>query len=134
MFTLSLSTREGISQVLSQISGMLPRVGVLSICAYREYGEFGGNLQWLELLRPFTAVKALSVQAKLSRSVALALKDVTGARAAEVLPALELLCLKNRSVTHVKEFVAARQNMGRPVTFVGKIREFQERLEPGVAE
>ncbi|KAH9160763.1 hypothetical protein EDB89DRAFT_1375053 [Lactarius sanguifluus] len=130
----TLSTRGGISQVLSQISGMLPSVGVLSICAYREYGEFGDDLQWLELLRPFTAVKALSVQAKLSRSVALALKDVTGARAAEVLPALELLCLKNRSVTHVKEFVAARRNMGRPVTFVDKIRKFQERLEPGVVE
>ncbi len=90
----------------------------------------GPDTLWLELLRPFTAVKALSVQERLSWGVALALKDVTGARAAEVLPALELLCLENRSVTYVNEFVAARQNMGRPVTFIDKVREFQERLEP----
>src|SRR6266702_67544 len=123
----TLSARGGTSQVLGQISGLLSGVDRLSISAY---DGLGPDTLWLELLRPFTAVKALSVQERLSWGVALALKDVTGARAAEVLPALELLCLENRSVTYVNEFVAARQNMGRPVTFVDKVREFQERLDP----
>jgi hypothetical protein len=37
-------------------------------------------------------------------------------------------------VTSVKDFVAARRNVGRPVTVINKKREFQKRLEPGVTK
>lgn len=79
-------------------------------------------------------MKALGVQEEHSRRVALALKNVTGARAAEVLPALELLCLENRPVSSVKEFVAARRNVGRPLTFINKGREFRERIKYNISE
>ncbi len=128
---------EGIGQVLSQISGMLSNVDRLFISSVfpRYYdGELGNGIRWLELFHPFTAVKALSVEDRLSDHVILALKDVTGARAAEVLPALELLCLEKRPVASVKEFVAARQNVGRPVTFISKVKEFKKRLGPNVRE
>ena len=126
---------EGISQALSQISGMLSDVDRLSISPeFTGYGGLGNGIRWLEFLRRFNAVKVLTVQDDLSRHVALALKNVTGASAAEVLPALELLFLENRSVRSVEEFVAARWNAGRPVTFINKESEFQERLGSGVAE
>ena len=126
---------EGISQALSQISGMLSDVDRLSISPeFTGYGGLGNGIRWLEFLHRFNAVKVLTVQDDLSRHVALALKNVTGASAAEVLPALELLFLENRSVRSVEEFVAARWNAGRPVTFINKESEFQERLESRVAE
>jgi hypothetical protein len=48
----------------------------------------GDGIRWLELFRPFTATKALSVDDELSSYIPLALKNVTSDRAAEVLPAL----------------------------------------------
>lgn len=57
-----------------------------------------------------------------------ALQNVTGERAAEVLPALELLFLENGPVRSVKDFVVARQNMGRHVTVIYEERVFPERL------
>jgi hypothetical protein len=126
----TLSTRdEGMSRVLSDIAGVLSDVDRLSIgLAFTEYGRPGGNVQWLELLQPFTAVGSLSVRAGLSQRVALALKNLTGVGAAEVMPALELLCLEDLPVTSVGKFITARRKVGRPVTFVNKECEFQERL------
>ena len=126
---------ERISRALSQISGILSNVDRLSISSeFTGYGGLGSGIRWLEFLRQFTAVKVLTVQVDLSRRVALALKNVTGASAAEVLPALKLLFLENRSLSSVAEFVAARWNAGRPVDFINKESEFQGRLESGVAE
>src|SRR6266702_2508404 len=121
---------EGISQVLNQISAMLFNVDRLFINPmYAEDDELTYEIRWLELLRPFTAVKVLSVQDDLSYYVALAFRRVTGEEAAEVLPALELLFLENEPVTSVMEFVAARQNTGRPLTFINMGNEFPERFE-----
>lgn len=118
----TLSTRdEGMSRVLSEIAGMLYDVDRLSVgSAFTNYRGLGSSIRWLDLLRPFTAVRSLSVQDGLSQHVALALEDVIGVGAAEVMPALELLRLEKRPVTSVGKFIAARQNVGRPVTFVNK--------------
>ena len=133
-FKLSIQD-EGISQVLGQICGILSNVDRLFIgSGDTEYDELGDDIQWLQLLRTLTAVKALSVQDELSHHVVLTLRYVTGERAAEVLPALELLCLQNWPVESVEKFVTARQNVGRPVTFINTVRELQERLESNVSE
>ncbi len=50
-----------------------------------------------------------------------------------MLPALELLCLEDQPVKSVKEFVAARRNVGRPVTFISKGSEFPESPEPDIS-
>lgn len=118
-------------EVFSQISCILSNVDRLFISS--EFPGLGNTIRWLEVLHPFTAVKALSVQGEHSRRVALALKNVTGVWAAEVLPALELLCLENRSVSSVKQFIAARRNVGRPVTFISKGSEFRERLKLNIS-
>jgi hypothetical protein len=133
LFKLSVQD-EGINQVLGQICAMLSNVDRLFISSDDEqtkYKELSDEILWLQLLRPFTAVKALSIQNGLTRHVAFALQNVTGKRAAEVLPALELLCLQNFSgpMAYVEKFVEARRNVGRPVTFINQMGELQERLE-----
>jgi hypothetical protein len=138
--SFKLSTRDtriGQVEVFSQISGMLSNVDRLFISS--EFLRYGGNqggntIRWLAVLHPFIAVKALDVEEEHSQRVALALKNVTGARAAQVLPALELLCLEYQPVSSVKKFVAARRNMGRPVTFISKGSEFRERLKHIISE
>jgi hypothetical protein len=128
-FKLSIQNT-GIYQVLSQIPNMLLTVDRLFINpGIPGYSGLGHNLEWLELLYPFTTVKALIVQEEISQRVAIALRSVTLARAAEVLPALEILCLENRRVTSVKEFVDARRIVCLPVTFISKGDEFRERLK-----
>jgi hypothetical protein len=132
-FTLSIQD-EGINQVLGQICSILSNVDRLFISSGDiECNELGDEILWLQLLRPFTAVKTLSVQNSLSHHVAFALQHVTGERAAKVLPALEMLCLQNWPMAYVEKFVAARQNVGRPVAFINQMRELQERLEAGVS-
>jgi hypothetical protein len=128
-FKLSVQD-EGINQVLRQICGMLTNVDRLSISSgvTEYYSELGDDILWLQLLRPFTAVKALSVQAGLSRHVVIALKNLTGEMAAEVLPALELLFLQKWPMAYLDKFVAARQDVGHPVTVINKRSEFRERL------
>jgi hypothetical protein len=120
-----------ISQALSQISGMLSNMDHLYITShYFEYEQLSGNIQWLELLHPFNAVKALSVQYKLSPHIALALNSVTEDWAAEILPALEWLYLEHQAATSVEKFLAIRQS----VTFFHCERDFRERLESNVIE
>ncbi|KAH9167661.1 hypothetical protein EDB89DRAFT_107504 [Lactarius sanguifluus] len=123
--------REAVGQVVSQISPMLS-VDRLSIHSCIEHT--GGGIPWLVLFYQFTSVKALSVHDDLSWNIHLALDDVTGDRAAEVLPALELLRLHGRHKPaksmegFAGKFVTARQNVGRPVTVVDE-EEFEKRLD-----
>ena len=49
------------------------------------------NSQWLEVLRPFTAVKDLYVSLNLTPRIAPALKELVGEMATEVLPTLRTL-------------------------------------------
>jgi len=124
-FSLWIQEEDAIGQMLSQISAtnMLSNVDHLSIHQVRD--ELGHNIRWLELFRPFTAVTALIVYG-LSWEILLALNNVTEERAAEVLPALELLCLKGEPVASLEAFCAARQNVGRPVTVINEERVFHD--------
>lgn len=80
------------------------------------------NAQWLAILRPFTAVKDLYVSEGFISHVPLALKDLTGERATEVLPALRNLYLRGLPCfgtvrIAVEAFVFARERSGHPVAF-----------------
>jgi hypothetical protein len=120
---------DAVGQVVNQLSALLFDVDRLFITSVMgEEEDLGDRIPWLELLRPFTAVKALSVVDELTDHISLALNSVTGERATEVLPALELLFFENQKVASIKKFVAARQNVGCPVAFIDDKSEFQERL------
>ena len=78
------------------------------------------NGQWLELFRPFTAVKYLSVFSYFMPYIAPALKELVGERVTEVLPALQTLQLygplpPGPAQETIDQFVAARQLAGHPI-------------------
>jgi len=79
------------------------------------------DIQWLDLLRPFTSVKNLGLSKDSVPFVAPALQELSGERVTEVLPTLENHFLERPQPSGpVKEaigkFIAARQLAGFPVT------------------
>ena len=76
--------------------------------------------QWLELLRPFTAVKNLYLLGDCQPGMASALQDLVGDRTTEVLPLLQNIFLERfepsgRFRGGIGQFVAARQLSGHPI-------------------
>jgi hypothetical protein len=77
-------------------------------------------MQWLDIFRPFTAVKKLYVSHEFAHYIAPALQQLVGERTTDVLPALESLFLEKLPPSGpVQEafgqFIAARQLFGHPV-------------------
>lgn len=78
------------------------------------------NVQWLELLHPFTTVKALYLSRDIAARIAPALGELVGPRATEVLPALQGLFLEDLHPSKpvqeaVDKFVTTRQLSNRPI-------------------
>ena len=81
------------------------------------------NTLWLELLRPFAAMKNLYLDERIAERITPALQELVGARTTEVLPTLENIFLKRPQVgpsilfqEGIEKFFAARQLTNRPVT------------------
>jgi hypothetical protein len=79
------------------------------------------DIQWLELLHPFTSVKNLHLSKYSVPFVAPALQELSGERVPEVLPALQNLFLAESQPSKpvkeaIEKFIAARQLSGFPVT------------------
>jgi hypothetical protein len=77
--------------------------------------------RWMELFRPFTAVKCLYISQEFAVCIAPSLQELVGERVMEVLPALETLFLEGPSEPiQVREaigkFAAARRLSGRPIS------------------
>ncbi|KAN0136057.1 hypothetical protein V8E53_006218 [Lactarius tabidus] len=111
-----------LTQILAQSPAMVSNVDHLSIDDIGPqlkpcWDDGMNNTDWLELLRPFTAVKTLHGSQELAGHIALALDNVGGEMTAEVLPALTLLSLGDQPVRFVETFLAVRQLSGHPVTF-----------------
>jgi len=81
-------------------------------------------IQWREFLHPFATVKKMTLQDEASvRLVVPALRELSGERAIEVLPALQNLSLTTSGSSPsrplkeaIEEFIATRQLDGHPVT------------------
>jgi hypothetical protein len=78
------------------------------------------NTEWLDLLRPFTAVKNLYLSQRISPRIALALEELTGGRTTEVLPALQNVLLEGFRPSEpvqkgIEQFISARQFINHPV-------------------
>ena len=118
-----------ISQILSQFSTTLFSVVHLKLELELGRGvqfESTDDVEWLLLLHQFPTIQTLHVSGKLAVHLSLALEDVAGGMAAEVLPSVDLIWLAGR---RIKKFVAARSLSGRPVTIISTIKEFNKRLE-----
>ena len=76
---------------------------------------------WLELLRPFTAVKNLYLSGAFASRIAPVLQELVGERTTEVLPALETIYVEESRTwgafqIGIEKLIAARQLSGCPIT------------------
>ena len=74
------------------------------------------NTEWLNFLRPFTAVKNLYLSKKSSARIAPALQELAGGRTTEVLPALKKVILEGSQPSEgIAQFISARRLISYPV-------------------
>jgi hypothetical protein len=93
---------------------------LLEIFMGRNWQDDMENVQWVELLHPFTSMKDLLLHNESIQHVALALEQLAEESVTEALPALKNLFLWGpqppKSVkAMIGKFIAARQLYGRPV-------------------
>ena len=115
---------ESMAQVCSQLSPLLSHVEQLDIRENSPRDTLRGNgidpTQLLELFHPFLAVQDLRIYDDLRPLVARALQDLTGERAAEVLPTLGTIFFYGWSLSvsiqeDMQPFIVARQHSDHPV-------------------
>ena len=113
-----------VTQICNEDFPLLSQVERLDICETPSMELAGKNevdsSQWLELLRPFNAVRTLYMSERLEPLVAAALRELTGERTMEVLPALENVSLDGLEPSGsardaMGSFIAARQLSHHPV-------------------
>jgi hypothetical protein len=113
-----------IAQVCSSCLSLLSTLERLEIRHFRQgWQDNIENVQWLELLHPFTSVKQMVLHKKIVGLVALSLQELTGERVTDVLPALQSLVLKGTLRSGpikmaIAQFVAARQISGHPIAIL----------------
>jgi hypothetical protein len=78
------------------------------------------NMQWLELLQPFTAVKSIYLSKEFSPRILPALQELVGRRTRGVLPILQNIFLEELEPSGpvqeaIAQFVAARQVTNHPI-------------------
>jgi hypothetical protein len=86
------------------------------------------HMLWLELLRPFTAVKNLYLSKEVASCIVPVLQELVGGRITGVLPALENIFLEGLQPLGplqegIEKFVAARQLSGHPITVSPFLRD-----------
>lgn len=102
----------------------LPTLESLHIVAYpylqQQRWDRVENAQWLELLRPFVAVKNLHLSKEVTLRIAPALQELVGERTTEVFPTLQNVFLEELLPTGpdynaIMQFATARRLSGHPV-------------------
>ena len=97
------------------------RLGVFTeeLFSELEWKENVEDNQWLELLRPFTAVKNFYLSEEFQPDMASALQELVGGRTTEVLPSLQNILARSEPLGAFQEaigqFVAARRLSGHPI-------------------
>jgi hypothetical protein len=108
-------------QMCSQLFPLLSSVERLNIeCRDIDPLDDVDHMQWLEIFRPFIAVQSLHIGG-LNGFIAPALRELTGVRVMEVLPALHSLFVTDPDPSGsvrqaIEPFITARQLSNRPVT------------------
>jgi hypothetical protein len=109
-----------MSQICKQLSSLLSSVEQLDILGGYNMLFNVDYSQWLEVFRPFAAVRALRISRNMQSPIVSALQELTGQMTKEVLPALDSLYLQeyepSGSAEQVMEpFITARQWSGHPL-------------------
>ncbi|KAH9030268.1 hypothetical protein EDB83DRAFT_2420902, partial [Lactarius deliciosus] len=107
----------GMAQVLNQTSAMLSDVVHLEITFDGPISDWQDDIddeiEWLELFRPFTAVKKLRIYEELVENVTRALEGQTEEAGTEVLPALKLICVQDQRARDMRELIADLRERGK---------------------
>jgi hypothetical protein len=119
----TLDHLSSIAQLCNQSLSLLSGVEQLDVLDSRYFPALQGvmdNTQWLEFVRPFTAVRILRISHSLRRLIVSALQELTGKMATEVLPALDSLYLGGYEQLGpvrqaIRPYITARQVSGHPV-------------------
>ena len=122
-----------LEQVCSSCSPFLSTLKVLYIdyehTHRRSQPDWKDNIEnralWLELLRPFTAVKKLYLSEKIALLIGPALQELVEGRATAVLPTLENIFLRGlesleRAPEGIGRFVATRQSTSHPIAILDR--------------
>ena len=113
-----------MAQLCAQLSASISRVEQLDVrkgcISGSRWPEDMECTQWLELFDPFVAVEMLRIQ-KLGQLVVPALGELTGERAADVLPVMRSLSLRGLEATKpikddLRPFLSARKSCNHPVS------------------
>ena len=113
-----------IAQICSSSLSLVTSLECLYVCEKEDlqscWQDDIENVQWLELLRPFTTVKTLYLSREFAPRIAPALEELVGERATIVLPALRSLFVEHLRPSRpfqeaIEKFVAARQLSGHPI-------------------
>ena len=109
-----------MAEVLIHTSTMLSNVVRLEIRSEElwrldDEDEDLDRIDWLELLRPFTAVETLQVSQEFSEMVAHALEEMPAETANQVLPALNLLLLEGEPMESDEKLVATLRDRDCPL-------------------
>jgi hypothetical protein len=112
-----------LAQAFTSFFPSIHMVERLYICGDRYWGEDDTeNMQWLDVFRPFTAVKNLYVCKDLAKRIACALQELVEERVTDALPSLERLFLETDRdhpwepiQEAIEPFVAARQPLGHAI-------------------
>jgi hypothetical protein len=119
-----------VSSLVQVITSFFPSIYVVEDLyirvfqdALEQWEDNTESMQWLEIFRPFTAVKNLYVCTGFVRCIAPALQGLVGERVTNVLPALECLYLEELDLSGIVQeaigqFVATRQLLGHPVAVI----------------
>ena len=117
-----------LEQVCTSSLLFLPTLGDLYINEYTssepDWKENVGNGPWLELLRPFTAMKNLYLSEKIALRIGPALQEHVEGRTTELLPTLENIFLQGLGPSGlaqegIVQFVAAQQVVGHRIAISG---------------
>jgi hypothetical protein len=120
-----------MAQVCTMCLPPLSVVEILRVLTEDRFSNFDwkddiqvANNQWLELLRPFTAVSSLYLSKEFQPSIARALRElVVGGRTTEVLPSLQNIFLERFEPSGpnqeaIGQFAAARQISSHPIDYL----------------
>jgi hypothetical protein len=117
-----------LEQVCTSCLLFLPTLGDLYINEYTnsepDWKDNIGNGPWLELLRPFTAMKNLYLSEKIALRIGPALQEHVEGGTTELLPTLENFFLEGlessgRAQEGIGQFVAAQQVVGHRIAISG---------------
>ncbi|KAH9030271.1 hypothetical protein EDB83DRAFT_1854644 [Lactarius deliciosus] len=100
-----------MAQLLNQTSAMLSDVVRLEVtinCSSSYWqGDLRYDIKWLELFRPFTAVKKLGMCEELAEYITRAVENRNKVAVTQVLPALEkLICVEDQHAKDMNELLA----------------------------